>query len=115
GLVGYFGYDTVRYIEPRLARTDKPDALGTPDILLLLSEELAVIDNLLGKLYLVVYADPREPGAYARARRRLAELLARLRQPVAIPASDPCPSGPTACEFAEDAFVEAVERAKRYT
>ncbi|GIX27658.1 MAG: hypothetical protein KatS3mg123_1539 [Burkholderiales bacterium] len=59
-----------------------------------------MIDNLLGKLYLVVYADPREPGAYARARRRLAELLARLRQPVAIPASDPCPSGPTACEFA---------------
>ncbi|WP_333839438.1 anthranilate synthase component I [Pelomicrobium sp.] len=114
GLVGYFGYDTVRYIEPRLARTNKPDALGTPDILLLLSEELAVIDNLLGKLYLVVYADPREPDAYGRARRRLAELLARLREPLKIPASDPCPCGPTTCEFAEAAFIAAVERAKRY-
>ena len=70
GLVGYFGYDTVRYIEPRLARAEKDDALGTPDILLMLSEQLAVVDNLLGKLYLVVYADPREPGAYAKARGR---------------------------------------------
>ncbi|TXF10630.1 anthranilate synthase component I [Pelomicrobium methylotrophicum] len=114
GLVGYFGYDTVRYIEPRLARAEKDDALGTPDILLMLSEQLAVVDNLLGKLYLVVYADPREPGAYAKARGRLAGLLARLRQPVQIPESGPCQAGRVTCEFAEDAFLEAVERAKRY-
>ena len=77
GLVGCFGYDTVRYIEPRLAKTSKPDALGTPDILLLLSEEIAIVDNLSGKLTLVVYAEPDVPNAYKRATRRLSELLGK--------------------------------------
>jgi anthranilate synthase component 1 len=114
GLAGYFGYDTVRYIESRLAATKKPDALDAPDILLLLSEQLAIVDNVQGKLFLVVYADPREGGAYAAARRRLSELLRQLRQPVQIPVSAPCESGRALCEMSEDAFIEAVERAKRY-
>ncbi len=67
GLVGCFGYDTVRYIEPKLAQVDKPDPLGTPDVLLLLSEEIAIVDNLSGKLTLVVYAEPGVPGAYKKA------------------------------------------------
>jgi anthranilate synthase component 1 len=51
GLVGYFGYDTVRYIEPRLATCPNPDPLDNPDILLLVSEDLVVFDNLAGRLY----------------------------------------------------------------
>src|SRR3990172_4872115 len=82
GLVGYFGYDAVRYIEKRLARTQKPDQLGTADILLLVSEEIAIVDNLSGKLSLVVYAQPGMPGAFQAARARLRELLAKLREPV---------------------------------
>src|SRR5207344_3186837 len=90
GLVGCFGYDTVRYIEPKLdarrtARPEKPDPIRTPDIMLLQSEEIAIVDNLAGKLYLVVYADPRNPHAYAHGRDRLRQLLASLREPVAIP------------------------------
>ena len=61
GLAGYFGYDTVRYIEKKLEKSCPPDTLGCPDILLLQCEELAVIDNLSGKLYLIVYADPAQP------------------------------------------------------
>jgi anthranilate synthase component 1 len=114
GLVGYFGYDTVRYIEGRLANTRKTDALGTPDIMLMLSDRLAVVDNLSGKLYLVVYADPREPDAYVNARRQLDLLHASLRQPVVMPAEVPAAPAPASYEFAEDAFVEAVERAKHY-
>jgi anthranilate synthase component 1 len=115
GLVGYFGYDVVRYIEPRLARTSKPDdALDVPDILLLLSEQLAVVDNLSGKLYLIVYADPRESGAYGRAQARLQELAATLRRPVEMPAERPAASGEPQHEFAQTAFMAAVERAKRY-
>src|SRR5205085_4969434 len=53
GLAGYFGYDTVRYIEPRLAKAHKSGGLDTPDIALLHCEELAVIDNLSGRLYLI--------------------------------------------------------------
>ncbi|MEW5782115.1 MAG: anthranilate synthase component I [Pseudomonadota bacterium] len=114
GLVGYFGYDTVRYIEPKLADTQKPDPLGVPDILLLLSEEIAIVDNLSGKLTLVVYAEPGFPGAWRQAQARLKELLGRLRAPVKLPedtrAVPPAPS----FEFAEQDFKTAVRRAKQY-
>ena len=71
GLAGYFGYDAVRYIEKKLEKSCPPDTLGTPDILLLQCEELAVIDNLSGKLYLIVYVDPGVPEAYSKAKKRL--------------------------------------------
>lgn len=114
GLAGYFGYDTIRYIEKKLARTVKPDVLGTPDILLLLSEEVAVVDNLSGKIYLVVYADPAQPGAYTRGQARLDEMRSQLNQPVAIPVTASYPPAQAASEFGEDAFKLAVEKAKRY-
>ena len=114
GLVGYFGYDTVRYVEKRLAHTRKPDPLGTPDILLLVSEEIAIVDNLSGKLSLVVYARPEDPDAYARARSRLGELLGKLRRPLTIPADAPAVSEPAISGFGEQAYYAAVERAKRY-
>ena len=79
GLVGWFGFECIDYIEPCLRGSARPDELGTPDILLMLSEELAVFDNLKGRLYLVVHADPREPQAWARANRRLDALSHRLR------------------------------------
>ena len=114
GLVGYFGYDTVRYIEKRLAGTRKPDPLDLPDILLLVSEEIAIVDNLAGKLSLVVYAEPGKPLAYARAQARLRELLKKLREPVAIPADTRSASEPAVSGFGESAYHEAVEKAKRY-
>ncbi len=114
GLVGYFGYDTVRYIEPKLAATQKPDPLGVPDILLLLSEEIAIVDNLSGKLTLVVFAEPGFPGAWRQARSRLKELLARLRAPVRIPADTIAVPAPPTFEFAEEDFKAAVRRAKQY-
>lgn len=115
GLVGYFGYDAVRYIEPRLAQTGKTDTLGTPDILLMVSGELAVVDNLSGKLYLIVYADPGEENAYEKASERLDELKRSLRTAVGVPEykpSHPCPE--PVSEIGEKAFLSAVDRAKRY-
>src|SRR5512141_3103745 len=79
GLAGYFGYDTVRHIEKKLERSCPPDTLGCPDILLLQCEELAVIDNLSGKLYLIVYADPGQAEAYANGKKRLRELRDLLK------------------------------------
>ncbi|MCP5161361.1 MAG: anthranilate synthase component I [Hahellaceae bacterium] len=78
GLVGYFGYDTVRYIEPRLNKT-LPDPIGTPDILLMVSEQLVVFDTLSGKLILIYHADPAQPDAYATAQIALEGLVQRLR------------------------------------
>jgi len=114
GLVGYFAYDCVRYVERRLAGTEKPDALGTPDILLLASQELAVVDNLKGRLYFIVYADPSEADAYARAQGRLAALVAKLRQPVPVPDDPPQAATAAQSELSEAGYVAAVERAKRY-
>ncbi len=114
GLVGYFGYDTVRCIEPRLADAKKPDPLGVPDILLLLSEEIAIVDNLSGKLTLVVFAEPGFPGAWKQAQARLKELLAKLRAPASLPADTVAvPSAPT-FEFPEEDFKAAVKKAKQY-
>ncbi|MFT4192823.1 MAG: anthranilate synthase component I [Comamonas sp.] len=112
GLAGYFGYDAVRYIEKKLEASCPPDTLGCPDILLLQCEELAVIDNLSGKLYFIVYADPARPDAYAQAKRRLRELREQLKYSVAAPAIRPTESHPIEREFAKADYIAAVERAK---
>jgi anthranilate synthase component 1 len=112
GLAGYFGYDTVRYIEKKLENSCPPDELGCPDILLLQCEELAVIDNLSGKLYLIVYADPRQPEAYANGKRRLRELKDKLRYSVSAPQVKPTQAHPAERPFAKADYIAAVERAK---
>ncbi|MFO1292620.1 MAG: anthranilate synthase component I [Rubrivivax sp.] len=114
GLAGYFGYDAVRCIEPRLAHTRKGGGLDVPDILLLQCEELAVIDNLSGRLYLIVYADPSEPEAYFRAKRRLTELADKLRYSVTAPAVRRGPSYAVEREFAKADYLAAVARSKEY-
>ncbi|MCG8994664.1 anthranilate synthase component I [Laribacter hongkongensis] len=115
GLVGYFGYETIRLIEKRLAaRPPKPDVIGTPDILLMLSEELAIVDNLSGKLYLVVYADPAVPNAFAKAEARLKQLRGKLREPAPLPLSLPSRPAVARSEFGEEAFKTAVASAQRY-
>jgi len=123
GLVGWFGFECIQYIEPRLgggdgSSSESRDELGTPDILLMLSEEVAVFDNLKGRLYLIVHADPREPQAWARANRRLDELSHRLRH---AGAGYPETLLPAALDeshfvsgFTREGFIAAVEKSKEY-
>jgi len=113
GLAGYFGYDTVRLFEHRLTRTP-PDDLGLPDIQLLLTEELAVVDNLNGRVYLIVYADPGQPEGYQRGRARLRELKARLLRHVEPPHTRASVRRPEQRDFAKDDYLAAVARAKQY-
>ena len=90
GLVGYFGYESIYHFEHiahRLRQPEKDNPLHTPDIFLMLSQELAVVDNLSGKIYLIVYANPSEPQGYENARAKLENLREKLRQTVAIPLS----------------------------
>ena len=114
GLAGYFGYDTVRFIEKKLAATRKPGGIGTPDIQLLQTEELAVIDNLSGRLYLIVWADPRQPDAWFAGKRRLSELTDKLRFSVTAPQVRRGTSYPVEREWPKAAFEAAVLRAKDY-
>jgi anthranilate synthase component I len=112
GLAGYFGYDAVRYVEKKLENSCPPDTLGCPDILLLQCEELAVIDNLSGKLYLIVYADPASPEAYGNAKKRLRELKEALKYSVSAPVVKPTQSHPPERSFAKADYLAAVDRAK---
>ncbi|GKS91731.1 anthranilate synthase component I [Acidovorax sp. SUPP2539] len=112
GLAGYFGYDAVRYVEKKLEASCPPDTMGMPDILLLQCEELAVIDNLSGKLYLIVYADPGQPEAYSRGKQRLRGLKDQLKYSVAAPVVKPTESHPPQRDFAKADYLAAVDRAK---
>ena len=114
GLAGYFGYDTVRYIESRLAKHQLPDELDVPDIQLMLTEELAVIDNVAGKIYLIVYADPSIANAFEKAQDRLKELLACLSKPANMPASLPSAKTELIRKFKVADFEKAVLKTKEY-
>ncbi|MBK1641933.1 anthranilate synthase component I [Chromatium okenii] len=117
GLVGYFGYDTIRYIEPKLAQCPNPDQLGNPDILLLVSDEVVVFDNLSGRLHLIVHLDPTAGDTLAAGEARLAELTARMQE--AVPRL-PSASSREVSEadfisgFTEDGFKQAVDNIKEY-
>jgi anthranilate synthase component 1 len=118
GFVGYFGYEIVQRFEPRLADVNKVDELGTPEMVLLLSEEVAVFDNLAGRLYLVVNIDPSRPDAWDSAQGRLDELDKRLR--AASPGYGEAVSHASVAEkdfhygFSRGDFIQAVERSKEY-
>jgi anthranilate synthase component I len=118
GLVGYFGYETVCYIEPRLGELEKPDAVGAPDILLMVSDEVIVFDNLAGKLYLVIHVNPAIENAFNKANARLDEMIARLR--TAVPQLDSRPVAAAVSDddfvsdFTQAAFEQAVERSLEY-
>ena len=112
GLAGYFGYDAVRSIEPRLANSAPKDDLQLPDIQLLLTEELAVIDNLSGKLYLIVYANTQQPEAYAKARQRLKDLRTMLRRAVDAPVTSSSVRTEAIRDFDKADYLAAVLKAK---
>lgn len=117
GLAGYFGYDTVRHIEPSLGPVTKPfpaGQRGMPDILLLHIDELVIVDNLAGRTYLIVYADPNIAESYTHARRRLRDLREKLRQPVTIPYAYASMETYEQRDFAKQDYLDAVAKAKQY-
>ena len=119
GLVGYFGYDTVRYVERRLAHSTPPDKLNTPDILLMVSEDVVVFDNLEGRMQLISLIDPDDPSARAQGEQRLLKFANQLAQPVqgleSGGSNQRVKESDFVSEFGEDAFKDAVERIRDYT
>ncbi|MGH8353094.1 MAG: anthranilate synthase component I [Pseudomonas sp.] len=119
GLVGYFGYDSVRYVERKLAHCPNPDPLGTPDILLMVSDAVVVFDNLAGKMHAIVLVDPAQENAYEQGQARLQELLGQLRRPIAPrlgvdlnapPAQEPA----FRSSFSRDDYERSVQAIKEY-
>lgn len=118
GLVGYFGYDTIRYIEPHLGLSQKPDPIGAPDILLMVSEEVVVFDNLSGRLFIIVHIDPSAPGSWERGNRRLDELVLALSDDLPRPSRPQHPRTVNEDDFESGFpradFEDAVEQAREY-
>jgi anthranilate synthase component 1 len=119
GLVGYFGYDSVRYVERKLAQCPNPDPLGTPDILLMVSDAVVVFDNLAGKLHCIVLVDPAQADAYDAGMARLQTLRERLRQPITPrPGLDfdrvKGPEPVFRSSFSQEAFEQAIRQIKEY-
>ncbi len=117
GLVGYFGYDTVRYVEPSLGAALGEDDIGTPDILLMVSEEVVVFDNLRGTLSLIINADPQQVDAYTDAQQRLDVLEAALCAPVPVPEQvlgRQVSEADFESRFKQPDFERGVERIKDY-
>ena len=118
GLVGYFGYETIAYIEPRACCVQKHDAIGAPDIVLMVSEELLVFDNLSGKMLLLTHANPEDAHAYETAQARLQVLATQLRQSQAQAERHPRPrvvnESDFVSDFTQEGFEAAVRRAKEY-
>jgi anthranilate synthase component 1 len=119
GLVGYFGYDTVRYVEERLKdSTPQRDDIEAADIELLISEELVVFDNLSGQVHVIVHADLTQDNAYDAAQTRLDELAAQLCQPMPMPndvaSAKQIDEADFESSFGEEAFKAAVEKIQEY-
>jgi anthranilate synthase component 1 len=114
GLAGYFGYETIQYIESRLKHKKTKDILGVPDILLMLSDELIVVDNVAQKIFIVTYADPSIQNAYLLGVERLDSLYEKLNQSVESNKLEHFKHNEPHSEFGEEAFKKAVEKAKAY-
>lgn len=118
GFAGYFGYDTVRHIEPRLGPATKPfpDGMGEgpPDLLLLQTDELVIVDNVAGRIYLLVYADPSVPEAFNKAQQKLKDLRIKLRKPIDIPYSQASTTTDEIRSFKKADYLTAVRKAKAY-
>lgn len=117
GLVGYFGYDIVRYIEKRLDKPCATDPVGTPDIMLMLSEDIVVFDNLRGTLFIICHADALHDNGLAEAQARIDAIESRLQQPLQPPVLTP--SAPIAesdfCSgFTKPDFEKAVDHIKEF-
>lgn len=119
GLVGYFGYDTVRYIEPRLRASTPPDRLNTPDIYLMVSEDIVIFDNLSGRLMFVHHVDPAQEGALEKARARLDQLEEQLRRPLPehnlhVGEEEAAEEQDFVSGFGQEGFEAAVRRIREY-
>ena len=118
GLVGYFGYDTIRYIEPKLANCPNPDKHQTPDILLMLSDELVVFDNLGSRMFIVVHVDPSQDGAWQAGQARLTQLEQKLNTTRLVRRANVTTQAVEeddfTSEFTQQDFMAAVEKARQY-
>ena len=115
GLVGYFGYEIIRYIEPKLENIDKTDELNVPDILLMVSNDLLVVDNLSSKVYIITHIDPTK-NSYDEAILKLDSIDKDIKQLIEHKTSASEDIKPTdfVSSFGKKNFLKAVKDVQKY-
>ncbi len=83
GAVGFFGYDLVRAVEP--LGDPPPDALGLPDMALMLSDALVVFDHLKHTVTIIANADLQAEPDIERAYEQAAQTIGEVRSALAGP------------------------------
>ena len=119
GLVGHFGYETIKYVESRLAKIEHPDPIGAPDILLMESMDVLVFDNVSGRIYLIILANTESDFGLDDAEKRLTEIAKSLRNQVIEEASpsmgmDDVAEHDYEVHYPQADFESAVERCREY-
>jgi anthranilate synthase component 1 len=118
GLVGYLGYDMVRFME-HLPDTHAP--LDLPDSSFMVPKTVLIHDSFRQKLHIVNCVETREgddfAALYQEACRRIDAVAAKLKQPLPYDFVD-SPAGDHEHRFTanmdEESFTKMVETAKEY-
>jgi len=115
GLVGYFGYEIIRYIEPKLKNIDKTDELNVPDILLMVSNDLLVVDNLTSKVHIITHVSP-EKESFNDGMEKLNLIEANIKKSFdhKTNKSEMIKSEDFISSFGKNNFVHAVEKVQKY-
>ncbi|MFL2458715.1 MAG: anthranilate synthase component I [Candidatus Pseudothioglobus sp.] len=115
GLVGYFGYEIIRYIEPKLKNIEKKDELNVPDILLMVSNDLLVVDNLTSKVHIITHVSP-EDGSFDDGIAKLDLIESNIKKSFEHDAtqSEKIKSQDFISSFGKNNFVHAVEKVQKY-
>ena len=115
GLVGYFGYEIIRYIEPKLKNIEKKDELNVPDILLMVSNDLLVVDNLTSKVHIITHVSP-EDGSFDDGIAKLDLIESNIKKSFEYDAtqSEKIKSQDFISSFGKNNFVHAVEKVQKY-
>ncbi len=115
GLVGYFGYEIIRYIEPKLKNIDKTDELNVPDILLMVSNDLLVVDNLTSKVHIITHVSPGKE-SFNDGMEKLNLIEANIKKSFdhKTNKSEMIKSEDFISSFGKNNFVHAVEKVQKY-
>ena len=118
GLVGYFGYDTIRFVETRLRGSEPPDPVGTPDMVLMVSNDVIIYDNVTSRMKIISLVDPSAPDAYQKTKLKLSKISNKLSEPHNLNLNTPKPhlvkEADFESEFGKANFMDSVEQIKRY-
>lgn len=117
GLVGYFGYDMMRYLEPKLGPPPNDD-LGMPDCVLHLYDEVVAFDHLNGKTYVILHIDRKSDveQQYRACEKRAAVLFRSIAhsEPEIRQKCQQSEAPIIRCNVTKEEFISRIEKAKKY-